>query len=88
MFMVGFFFLFTECQEVDFISLQKCSQRSWLPCKTTGGVILTDVFINKCSSTSSALWYVLLKDGFAQWGFQRMVYILYSWDIALLHRVN
>lgn len=68
MFMVGFFFLslFTECQEVDFISLQKCSQRSWLACKTTGGAILTDAFVNKCSSTSSALRYVLLKDGFAQ----------------------
>lgn len=50
MFLLGFALsLFTECQEVDSISLQKRSQRSWPACKTTGGVILTDAFANKCS---------------------------------------
>lgn len=53
-----FLFLFTECQEADFILLQKCPQCSWwLACKTAGGVILTEAFVSKCSSTSSALRY-------------------------------
>lgn len=40
--------LLPGCQEVDFISLQKRSERGWPACKATGGVMLTSAPRSLC----------------------------------------